>query len=314
LKGFFKVFREKLRALKSKEAYKILLAYMAVIASYASPCNIINKLNANIGYIIIGSGVSKSLTSYCKKSLTIYISLPILLWMFGYIYLGFKASLGINERILLSSVFALIGYFISIFVSYVIPVFRYSSRKDMLEAKFHIFASSLTSFLAGGGGLASSLKTFSEKYASELKEFSVEMDYIKTMSDLNVDPVTILYELSKITPSPSLKILSQSLARGERVGTDLVRIAQDSIDTYLNFYYSLVEKISTSIGTLLESFLVVSVIGPVLVGVMGMLFGVVPVTKLSFSSLVLMVNFLLIPIVSLITAVLADNQASKLKL
>jgi flagellar protein FlaJ len=278
------------------------------------PCNLIYKINHDISYLVIGSGISKNLSDYCKKAVLIYLFLPTLLWEVAYIYMGLNPKYDLEKIIVFSILTAIIGYIISIFISVLIPSFKYSSRKDLLEAKFHVFASSLTSILAGGEGLAIALQIFSTKYENELKEFNVELNYIKALSNLNVDPVTILEDLSKITPSPSLKLFCQSLARGERAGADLVQIAQDSINSYLNFYYSLVEKVSASIGTLLESFLVVGIVAPVLVGVMGMLFTVMPVSSLSFSSLIILVIFILIPIVSIITAVLADNQSSKLKL
>ncbi|WP_245529228.1 type II secretion system F family protein [Caldisphaera lagunensis] len=272
-------------------------------------------MSPNIDYMILGSGVSDSFDNYCKKLVTlIFLFIPTLLWEFIYIYMSYSGKYTLENIIVASILIVILGYLLSAGISVLIPSFRYSSRKDDLEAKFHVFASTLTSLLAGGEGISQALSTFSEKYADELKEFNVEMTYIKTSTKLNESPTDILLGLSKITPSPSLKLLAQSLARGITAGADLVQIAQDSISSYLNYYYSLVERISTSIGTLLESFLVVGIVGPVLVGVMGMLFTVYPVTTLSFSSLIILVIFILIPIVSLITAVLADNQTSKLKL
>ncbi len=279
------------------------------------PCNLIKKLSPNIDYMIIGSGVSNSFDSYCKKIVTlIFLFLPTLLWEFVYISMSSSGKYTLENIIIASILVVILGYLLSTGISVLIPSFRYSSRKDNLEAKFHVFASALTSILAGGEGISQALATFADKYSNELKEFDVEMKYIKTYVSLNESPVEILMGLSKITPSPSLKLLSQSLARGITAGADLVKIAQDSITSYLNYYYTLVERISTSIGTLLESFLVVGIVGPVLVGVMGMLFTVYPIATLSFSSLIILVIFILIPIVSLITAVLADNQTSKLKL
>ncbi|MGC8573439.1 MAG: pilus assembly protein TadB [Caldisphaera sp.] len=265
--------------------------------------------------MILGSGISKGFYNYCKREVTlIFLFLPTLLWEVVYIYSGLSGKYGIEKIIIISILAVVLGYLLSLGLSILIPSFKYSSRKDDLEAKFHIFASTLTSLLAGGEGLSQALLTFVNKYSDELKEFNVEMNYIKTYVTLNEDPAKILEGLSKITPSPSLKLLAQSLARGAVAGADLVQIAQDSISSYLNYYYSLVERISSSIGTLLESFLVVGIVGPVLIGVMGMLFTVYPVSTISFTSLIILVIFILIPIVSLITAVLADNQTSKLKL
>lgn len=309
----------KIKAYKYKNIlYKILINLNNFFYRFfknIKPCNLIKKLNPDIDYIILGSGISKGFNNYCKREVVlIFLFLPTLLWEVVYIYLGLSGKYNIENTVIISVLTVILGYLLSVGLSIMIPSFKYSSRKDDLEAKFHIFASTLTSLLAGGEGLSESLLTFVNKYSEELKEFNAEMNYIKTYITLNEDPNKILEGLSKITPSPSLKILAQSLARGSVAGADLVQIAQDSISSYLNYYYSLVERISSSIGTLLESFLVVGIVGPVLIGVMGMLFTVYPVTTISFTSLIILVIFILIPIVSLITAVLADNQTSKLKL
>ncbi|MGC9112276.1 pilus assembly protein TadB [Acidilobus sp.] len=276
-------------------------------------CRALLRLSPNIEYIIIGSGIAKDLDSYCRK-----VALPLMALMtaslplLAFIVLE-RLSPGALVEYLSLALAAASGLLLSIALSIGIPAFNYTSRADYLEAKFHVFASTLASLLAGGQNLSEALAGLA-MYEDELKEFKVEINYIKLMTSLSQDPVVILNELSKITPSNSLRTLAESLAKGVSTGSDLLSIVSYQLETYTNYYYSLVDKVAASVGSLLEMFLSAGMIMPILVTIMGILFSVYPIHGVSFTSLVVLAIFILMPIISAVTVVLIDDQVSKIKL
>ena len=104
------------------------------------------------------------------------------------------------------------------------------------------------------------------------------------------------------------------MAKGVSTGSDPVSIVRYHLEVYTNYYYSLVDKVSASIGSLLEMYLSIGMIVPILVTIMGLLFSVYPVKGLSFGSLIILVVFILIPVLSFMTIILVDDQISKIRL
>jgi flagellar protein FlaJ len=108
--------------------------------------------------------------------------------------------------------------------------------------------------------------------------------------------------------------LAESLAKAVETGSDPLSVVRYQLETYINYYYSLVDRVSATVGSLLEMFLTVGLILPILVTIAALLFAAYAVKGLSPMSLVTLAVFIILPIVSMMTVVLVDNQMSKLKL
>ncbi|MFP3219099.1 MAG: type II secretion system F family protein [Acidilobus sp.] len=276
-------------------------------------CGLLRRLSSNIDYLVIGSGMARGLREYCARRVTlILVSMTLLLPLLA-APVAVKLRLGAALEALLIASAAATGFMASLGLAVGLPAFSYTSRADYLEAKFHVFASTLASLLAGGQNLSEALEGLA-RYADDLKEFKVEINYIMLMTSLSQDPTFILSELAKITPSSSLKTLADSLAKGVATGSDLLSIVRYQLETYTSYYYSLVDKVTASVGSLLEMFLSIGMIMPIMVTIMGILFSVYPIHGISFVSLVVLAIFILMPILSFMTVVLIDNQVSKVKL
>ncbi|MFP3309950.1 MAG: type II secretion system F family protein [Acidilobus sp.] len=276
-------------------------------------CGLLRRLSSNIDYLVIGSGMARGLREYCARRVTlILVSMTLLLPLLA-APVAVKLRLGAALEALLIASAAATGFMASLGLAVGLPAFSYTSRADYLEAKFHVFASTLASLLAGGQNLSEALEGLA-RYADDLKEFKVEINYITLMTSLSQDPTFILSELAKITPSSSLKTLADSLAKGVATGSDLLSIVRYQLETYTSYYYSLVDKVTASVGSLLEMFLSIGMIMPIMVTIMGILFSVYPIHGISFVSLVVLAIFILMPILSFMTVVLIDNQVSKVKL
>ncbi|MGC9071358.1 MAG: type II secretion system F family protein [Acidilobus sp.] len=274
-------------------------------------CRLIVRMRPNIENLLIGSGISKSLNKYCDSIVIPFtIGLPA-----GLMVLGFVIGLshGLFVAVAIAAALAVLGLALSVTNAVFTPAFRHSSRGDVLEAKFHAFASTLAFLVAGGESLAQALLELA-KYKDDLKEFSVEIDYLHKSISLGEDPAEVLRRLSQITPSRSVQVLMESLAKAIETGSDPLSVIRYQLETYTNYYYSLVDRISSTIGTLLEMFLSLGLILPILVTIAALLFAAYAVKGLSPMSMVVLAVFIVLPIVSVMTVILVDNQMSKLKL
>ena len=269
------------------------------------------RLKPNIENLVIGSGTSASLDKYCDRVVApASVGLPAALAVIGFL-IGLRG--GVYTAVAVGAVLGLIGVPLTVLLAAYMPAFRFSSRGDVLEAKFHTFASTLAFLVAGGESLAQAL-TELHKYREDLKEFSVEIDYLYRSVSLGQDPAEVLRRLSEITPSRSVQVLAESLAKAVETGSDPLSVIRYQLETYINYYYSLVDRISSSIGTLLEMFLSLGLLLPILVTIAALLFAAYAIKGLSPMSMIVLAVFIVLPIVSAMTVVLVDNQMSKLKL
>ncbi|MDT7867696.1 MAG: type II secretion system F family protein [Acidianus sp.] len=275
------------------------------------PCRLVIRMRPDLDNLVLGSGISQSLDRYCDS-----VVMPLLVIVpAALVVAGFALALphGLYMAVLVAALLAIMGFLLSLALSGVIPAFRFSSRSDAMEAKFHAFASTLALLLAGGREVHEALLGLYD-YRDELKEFSVEIDYLHKSLSLGGDPSKVLRRLSEITPSRSVKVLAESLAKAVETGSDPLSVVRYQLETYINYYYSLVDRVSATVGSLLEMFLAVGLILPILVTIAALLFAAYAVKGLSPMSLVTLAVFIILPIVSMMTVVLVDNQMSKLKL
>ncbi len=288
-----------------------VLEIKALEAQVPWPCPLALRLIGNEApYIILGSGVAPSIRHYCRSHVMLAPMISVLL---GFIAYAFTSRWGLEVGIVGGILGAATGLLLGIALLAALPIMSYSSRGSMLETKFHAFASVLASVLAGGTSVGEAIRSLS-LYANDLKEFAVEINYANELLALGVAPENIFNELSRLTPSLNLKLLFRSLSRGVSAGSDLSSITRQHLEEYSNYYFTLIDKVSNSIGVLLEIFMVVGLLAPITVSIIAMLFSIYPTAGLSATEITFLMTFFLVPLVSLITVILVDNQASKLKL
>ena len=275
-------------------------------------CPIIRRaLGPSAEYLVIGSGLAESLSDYCRQASLYVVSVTAILGIFGYIALP-RLSRG-----LIPSPLALVaGVVAGLGLSLAFTVFRvlvsYSSRGDYLEAKFHAYASTLALLLAGGAGVAEAFMALAN-YKDELRDFLPEIEYMNNMISLGYSVDKALEGLAEMTPSRSLKGLALALSNAVVVGADVAGIVQQHLSEYSSYQYSLVERISATVGILMEVFLVIGMMTPVLVSMVIMLLLAYPVRGLSATSLVVLVAFIMVPLLSAMVVILIDNQLSKVR-
>ena len=275
-------------------------------------CSIIRgALGPNAEYLVIGSGLAESLGEYCRRALLYVVAVTVAMGALGYVLIP-RASRGLLPGPLALAIGVLAGFGLSLaFAVLRVPV-SYSSRGDYLEAKFHAYASTLALLLAGGAGVAEAFRALAN-YKDELRDFLPEIRYVNNLISLGYSMDKVLEGLAEVTPSRSLKTLALALSNAVVVGADAAGIVQQHLSEYSSYQYSLVERISATVGILMETFLAVGMMTPVLISMVIMLLLVYPIRGLSATSLVVLVAFIMVPLLSAVIVILVDNQLSKVR-
>ncbi len=262
--------------------------------------------------LVIGSGIDTGFESYCRKG-----AASILIAMVAGSSLAFVAFSTIIPYIMAAVAAVAVGVAVILPISLAafiaLPATMYSNRGAVLEAKFPAFALVLSLLLAAGASLSQAIETMYSRYLEDLKNFSIEIEMLRSMIRVGVPIDEALRKLSYITPSQTLKALFLDLAAATRIGGDLAESVSNAMRNYIDRYSIRVEKVVNDIGVIMEGYLSVCMLLPLLLGVLSILFMVAPSAGLTFESIMFMTVFIMIPIISAMTLVIVDSMVSKLR-
>ncbi len=281
-----------------------------------SICKLLASLNPELPYAVLGSGLAKSVETYCSTVKAMLFTLPVMGSIIAYFILRMLA-LDIPFYVLAAASVAAgtaVMMPLGLAIAVAMPTAMYRSRGSVLEAKFLPFAMTLALLLSGGLSVADALKTLRERFARELPEFRIELDYIGSNLELGRPVDQVLTEAALLTPSPSLRALLLSLARAARMGLYAPMLAEQSIRNYLSTYAVLVEKASTSLGFLFEIYITLGLVVPILIGITALLMAIYPALGISVHALLALSLFVLVPVVSAFTLIAAESVMSKLRI
>ncbi len=262
--------------------------------------------------IVIGSGIATSFEKYARvSSIAILIALVTTSMVMGYI--GFTATKNIIVAVLAGTLIPLalvLPLSIALYLS--LPSIVYSHRRDILESKFPIFAMNLSLLLVGGMSLIKAFEQLIERKSRDLSRYRIELDMIISLVRLGVPIDEALRRAANITPSPSMRDLLMSLASAAKVGSSLVDVVKMNIQSYNDRYALRVEKTVNSIGALMETYLALALMVPMLVAVAAVLFLLVG-GEFQFISMMSLTTFFLVPFISIVMMILVDSMISKLR-
>lgn len=271
------------------------------------------RFNPDLRYHVVGSGLSSSLERYTLAYLVVMAivvsSIAITAWIVLYLRLGVQPV--IASIAALGAAFASFVLMLALYIA--IPAVAYRNRGGRLEPRFLLFAEALTTKLLAGAGLAESFMRLYEKELKELREFRIELEYIASGIKAGIPVETVLEEAARITPVYSLRRLLAGLSAAARTGTGVNEIVSSSITEYLYGLEVEIEKLSSSLGAILEVFVAVSVMLPVAIGVVGLLLVFQPIPGLSFDSLLFLSTFILVPMMSAAVIVIVDSMVSRIR-
>ncbi|BEP17877.1 hypothetical protein PYJP_12290 [Pyrofollis japonicus] len=272
------------------------------------------SINPDLEYHVLGSGISSSLDKYTAWYLLVFLLLVLLVpsMVAALLYArGFPLLVSIVVGIGLAVSTALIG--IALYV--MIPALIYQSRGSKLEPRFLSLASALSTRILAGSGIAEAFIQVWREEREELKEFSIELEYISSMIKAGVPVDEALSRAAKVSPSPSVKSLLGSLAAAARTGSNVEEIINTIVSEYIHTTESYVENLSSSLGALLEIFVAFGAMLPVAIGVVALLFAIQPprTPLLSFDNILFISTFIVVPATSAAIAVLADSMVTRIR-
>lgn len=263
---------------------------------------------------VIGSKISTSFDKYVRiYSALCFVALIIsFLLMFSVTYFVLSASLMIS----LATSFVLsfgIALPLSLSLFMALPKIKYESRKNLLEAKFPLFAMYLSLLFSSGAPAVRVFELLEKRFLKDLTYFDLEINMVNSLVKIGAPLDEVFSRVSMITPSPSVKDLMAALASTTRVGGNKAERIGEIMSRYIERYSIMVEKTVNNMSIILEVYLVVAVMAPVMLGAMASLLLFFPLYGLSFESISFILVFFFVPVFSIMMLLIIDSMVSKLK-
>ncbi|WP_228546771.1 type II secretion system F family protein [Hyperthermus butylicus] len=271
------------------------------------------KLDPLLRYHVVGSGIASSFERYVVLFLAATVAVVFLAGILPAVMLyiqGFPA--------IIAAVFgaggALIAFIVMLAIYIALPMLAARNRGQKLEARFLLFAQALATRLLAGAGLIETFERMYREDLRELKEFSIELEYIVSGIRAGIPVDRVLEEASKLTPSPSLHSLLAGLSAAARTGSGLREVVDAAISEYLSTQETEIDRLTNSLGALLEFYMAAAVMLPVSIGVVGLLLVFQQVAGLSFDAILFLTTFIGIPVTVAVVVIMADMIVSRLRI
>jgi flagellar protein FlaJ len=288
--------------------------YLASLPKQLShPLTTLYSKHSRLEDYVIGSGIG-SFERYVTVSAiltltavltTLILASALTYYLSGLIHLSILSGLAIS----LGAVFPLC-YAASL--SFVI--LKYKSRGTVMEAKFPLFTSITSLVFTSEKNISRVFEILNHNYGEILKDFRVELEMITSLIKLNYPVSEALARVAKVTPSPTLKEVLLSLSSSVLIGADPLESMKTITNKYLEKYALKVEKTVNELGAMLEIYLAIALLTPVVMGSLGALLVLSPLGGISFELVIFILSYVVVPASSLASMVLIDATISKVML
>lgn len=188
---------------------------------------------------------------------------------------------------------------------------KYKSRRDVMEARFPLLISLMSLVTTSEKDLSRVFGILNRSYSEVLKDFRVELEMITSLIRLNYPINEALTRVAKITPSPTLREVLLGLSASVVIGAEPLELMSTVTNKYLEKYSLKVEKAVNELGVMLEIYLAIALLTPVVIGSLGTLLVLNPVGGISFELVVFILSYLVVPASSLASMILIDATVSK---
>jgi len=262
---------------------------------------------------IIGSGISPSINRYTYiSSLAMLISL-IAIFIISSIYTIYVLGIAISIAITASAILSIVAVFLVLAMAIAIPRIMYSNRSRILESKAILLLMAISLLSASGLDIYSVFERIPNILGESYKYFSIEIDRARYMVRAGIPIDEVFSDIARITPSQILRELFSGLSSFSRVGGDLGRVVEGVLMRYISRYELGVERIANTLSVYTEIYVALSLLIPILIGSLAMLFLIYPIGGISFEAVMFLSTFIVIPVSSLIIAILADVAVSRFR-
>jgi flagellar protein FlaJ len=262
---------------------------------------------------VIGSGIG-SFEQYVTVSatLTLTAALTTLIlasaltyYLSGLIHLSILSGLAISLGVVFPLCYAASLSFV---------ILKYKNRGTVMEAKFPLFTSITSLVFTSEKNISRVFEILNHNYREILKDFRVELEMITSLIKLNYPVSEALARVAKVTPSPTLKEVLLSLSSSVLIGADPLESMKTITNKYLEKYALKVEKTVNELGAMLEIYLAIALLTPVVMGSLGALLVLSPLGGISFELVIFILSYVVVPASSLASMVLIDATISKVML
>ncbi|MFN3267996.1 MAG: type II secretion system F family protein [Zestosphaera sp.] len=259
---------------------------------------------------VIGSGIN-SLDRYISISSGASL-ITVLVVFFLFSVFTHYLSDSIVFSLFSGAVFSLCVVFpLCYVVSLGLVFLRYKSRGDVMEARFPLLISLMSLVTTSEKELSRVFEVLYKNYRDVLKDFRVELEMITSLIRLNYPINEALTRVAKITPSPTLREVLLGLSASVVIGAEPLELMSTVTSKYLEKYSLKVERAVSELGVMLEIYLALALLIPVVAGSLGALLVLSPVGGISFELVVFILSYLVVPASSLASMVLVDAIVSK---
>ncbi len=283
-----------------------------VLKPYDALTSIVNRY-AKLETYVIGSGVSPSIDRYLYiLSIALFfssISIFIASSMLTIYILGMPILIGITVSAI--ALFIIILSIIAIGIA--IPRILYANRSSVLESKAILLLLAISMLSSSGMNIYSVFERIQDVLGNDYRYFSVEIDRIRYLTRAGMPIDDVLRDVSQLTPSQTMRELFSSLSSFSRVGGNIVRVIEDILMRYISRYELGVERVADTLTVYMEIYVAVSLLIPILIGSLAMLFLVYPLRGISFEAIIFLSTFIIIPITSIAITILSDMAVSRLR-
>ncbi len=271
------------------------------------------SLNPQLEAQVVGGGVSSSFRRYATIFSSVLIAVPAAVGGFGGWFLYAVKGLPLPVAAVAGVGVAVIAFVLLLALYISLPQLAFNSRAERLERRFMLFASLLASRVYSGMGLAQAFLDMSRGLPRELEVYRLELDYISSLIATGTPVPEALEAAARITPSQTLRGLLLGLAAAARTGTGVEEVLDAAITEYLGVRETDIDRVTNSLGALLEMYMAVAVMLPIALGVVGLLLLFQPVAWLSFDLLLAITTFVLVPVAVIAIVIISDMLISRIK-
>jgi len=267
---------------------------------------------SGLEHIIIGSKIAPSLFDYAKRVAKIIVIAPPILSAITFFILFEIFRIHWMMSVLVA-VLASVAVFFPLSLAFIvaIPMIAFSNRGAALEARFPLLVFYLGSYLAGGMPLSETIIEM-QKHKEETK-FDLELEYLRYGLFLGKPLDSLLREVARISPSVSFAQLADTLSGAAKSGMPALEAVKTVYERYKDAYRAYMERALNSLGAIFESYLALTILIPLLTGTAGALTAIMP-GGLDIYTLIFFAIFVLVPLSSIATIVIADISVSRLRM
>ncbi|ADM28461.1 Type II secretion system F domain [Ignisphaera aggregans DSM 17230] len=275
--------------------------------------SIYRYIDPKLEIYVIGSGISPSINRYVYiSSLAMLVSL-IAVFIISSIYTIYVFGIAIPIAITASAILSIATIFLVLAMVIAIPRIMYSNRSRILESKAILLLMAISLLSASGLDIYSVFERIPNILGESYKYFSIEIDRARYMVRAGIPIDKVFSDIARITPSQILRELFSGLSSFSRVGGDLGKVVEGVLTRYISRYELEVERIANTLSVYTEIYVAISLLIPVLIGSLAMIFLIYPIGGISFEAIMFLSTFILIPVSSLVIAVLADVAVSRFR-